>query len=233
MGFIRFIGNAIAFITVIYVFYNGYKIYKSKNYRSKKTLITFIVAIIGVAIADPLMGIQSKSEIAAAKEQAERVESKKDRSESVKESAALSRRIEELNSKKEVQSTSATSTSNSELSNDKPYKDINTLFDVNDMSKYSDNDLSAADVILPNFYVKDASADKMGEYHLLLTPTENSKQEFLAVGESEQKVRVGSMISVKGTINGRATVNQTQINIGIDEKYLGDKTIAIIMDGLV
>lgn len=104
MGFIRFIGNSIAFITVIYVFYNGYKIYKSKNYRSKKTLITFIVAIIGVAIADPLMGMQSKSEIEVAKKQSERVESKKDHSESVKEAVALSKRIEADNSKvKEAQ----------------------------------------------------------------------------------------------------------------------------------
>lgn len=232
MGFIRSIGSVIAFVTVIYVIYNGYKIYKSKNYLSLKTLITFLIACIGIAIADPLMNMHSKAELIAAKKQSERIESNKDHSESVKESVVLSKKISGTNSKKKAKSASTSATSKSESSNDKSYKDINTLFDVNDMSKYSDDDLFAANVLLSNFYVKDASADKMGEYHLLLTPTENSHQEFLAVGETKQKIRVGSTISVKGTINGRGKVNQTQINIGLDNKYLGDKIIGVMMDGL-
>ncbi|MDT3394308.1 MAG: hypothetical protein LIR10_07025 [Bacillota bacterium] len=232
MGFIRFLGNVIAFLTVITVLYNGYTIYKSKDYLSTRTLITILVAVVGISIGDPLMNVHSKAELTTAKEHSERIESKEEHSESIKESVALSRRITESNSKKEAKSTSTSSVSNSESSNNKSYKDINTLYDLNDMSKYSDDDLFSADVILPNFYVKDAGADKMGKYHLLLTPTDNSHQEFLAVGKTKQKVRVGSTISVKGTINGRGKVNQTQINNGIDKKFLGDDTIAIIMDGL-
>lgn len=227
MGFIRFLGNVIAFLTVIIVLYSGYKIYKSKDYLSKRTLITILVAVIGISIGDPLMNMHSKAELTTAKEHSERIESKKAHSESVKESVALSKRIESSNSKKEAKSDSTSSVSNSESSNNKQYKDINTLYDLNDMSKYSDDDLFAADVILPNFYVKDASADKMGEYHLLLTPTENSHQEFLAIGETKQKIRVGSTISVKGTISGRGKVNQTQINAGINEKYLDNGIILI------
>lgn len=101
MGFIRFIGNAIAFITIIYVFYSGYKIYKSKNYLSKKTLITFIVAIIGTSIGSPLMNMHSKSEIAAAEEHSERIKSKKDQVESKKDSIALSKKIESSDTKTE------------------------------------------------------------------------------------------------------------------------------------
>lgn len=191
------------------------------------SFIRFIedIILIGTAVGSPLSNMQSKHEITAAKEHSESIESKKDHSESIKESAALSKRIESSNSKKETKSVN--STSHSESSNDNQYKDINSLFDVNDMSKYSDDDLFASNVILPNFYVKDIGADKMGEYHLLLTPTENSQHEFLAVGEAKQKIRVESTISIKGTITGYRAVNQTQINVRIDEKYINNKVILL------
>ncbi|USG02202.1 hypothetical protein A4W86_03940 [Latilactobacillus sakei] len=67
----------------------------------------------------------------------------------------------------------------------------------------------------------------MGEYRLLLTPTENSQHEFLAVGEAKQKIRVESTISIKGTITGHGAVNQTQINVRIDEKYINNKVILL------
>ena len=225
MGFIRFIGDIILIATLVFIIFNGYKIYKSKRYLSKKTLIIVLVAIIGTAVGSPLSNMQSKHEITAAKKHSESIESKKDHSGSIKESAALSKKFESSNSKKETKS--ANSTSHSESSSGNQYKDINSLFDVNDMSKYSDDDLFASDVILPNFYVKDIGADKMGEYHLLLTPTEKSEQEFLAVGKTKQKISVGSTISIKGTISGRGTINQNQINVGINEKYINNKVILL------
>lgn len=101
MGFIRFIGDIILIATLVFIIFNGYQIYKSKRYLSKKTLIIVLIAIVGTAVGSPLSNMQSKHEIMAAKEHSESIESKKDHSESIKESAALSKKIESSNSKLE------------------------------------------------------------------------------------------------------------------------------------
>lgn len=101
MGFIRFIGDIILIATLVFIIFNGYQVYKSKHYLSKKTLIIVLIAIVGTAVGSPLSNMQSKHEIMAAKEHSESIESKKDHSESIKESAALSKKIESSNSKLE------------------------------------------------------------------------------------------------------------------------------------
>lgn len=101
MGFIRFIGNIILIVTLVFIIFNGYQIYKTKHYFSRKTLIIVLVAIIGTTIGSPLSNMQSKHEITAAKERSERLESKKDKTEAKKDSIALSKKIESSNSKLE------------------------------------------------------------------------------------------------------------------------------------
>lgn len=85
--------------------------------------------------------------------------------------------------------------------------DIRTQFDVNNMSKYSDSDLSKP-VTLTNFYVKEIHKDKIGEYHYLLTPKKNSTQYFLLVSEDKvKKARTGHKVTIDGTLNGKGNVN--------------------------
>lgn len=60
------------------------------------------------------------------------------------------------------------------------YPDIRAKFDVSDMSQYSDEDLSFP-VKLTKFYVQETHKDRIGSYHYLLPPSQDSDQYFLLV----------------------------------------------------
>ncbi|UQS83515.1 hypothetical protein [Bombilactobacillus thymidiniphilus] len=114
------------------------------------------------------------------------------------------------------------------INSNSEYPDITNSFDVNNMSQYSSEDLLGQAVTLTNFYVKDIGADKMKQYHLLLTPTQNSDQYFLAVTDKlSQRVKLGDIVSIQGPLNGKSKVNDSQINSGISENYF-NKPITLI-----
>lgn len=101
---------------------------------------------------------------------------------------------------------------------------ITTKYDVTNMSQYSDSQLTEA-VSLKKFYVKDLGADKMGDYHILLTPAKNSDQYFLVVTEKKKKLHVGQKISLQGMLNGRGTINHNQVASGISSAYANEKVV--------
>lgn len=84
---------------------------------------------------------------------------------------------------------------------------------------------------IKDFYVKDIGTDKLTHYHLLLTPKENSDQYFLVVTDKLQgKEKLGDKISTQGTLNGSSHIDQTQINSGISENYLGKPITLLEVD---
>lgn len=132
---------------------------------------------------------------------------------------------------KKVVSTKASTSQESSKTEDSSdeYPDIATKFDINNMSQYSDSDLFAG-VTLKNFYVKSLGADSMKQYHLLLTPEENSDQYFLVVTKSKKRIAIGDTVTVECGLNGSSKVNNAQINSGIDNEYLGKDVILTTPD---
>ena len=109
-------------------------------------------------------------------------------------------------SKQEASSSSSNSNSSSDSSSSAS-PDIRTQFDVNHMSKYSNEDL-AKDVTLKDFYVKDVNKSKLGDYHYLLTPSSTSKSYFMLVQDKKIKnAKPGSIITIDGYLNGKGNVN--------------------------
>lgn len=106
---------------------------------------------------------------------------------------------------------------------------ITTKFDVTNMSQYSDSQLEDA-VSISKFYVKDLGKDKMGQYHMLLTPTKNSNQYFLVVTNKKKKLRIGQKVSLQGQLNGRGKINHNQIASGISRAYANKKVVLYLAD---
>lgn len=133
---------------------------------------------------------------------------------------------EQSSNSKDPDSSDSTST----IAATSEYPDISTLFDTSNMSQYSEDNLHKG-VTIKNFYVKDIGADKLKSYHLLLTPKENSDQYFLIVTDKlKEKVKLSDTISAKGTLNGSSKIDQTQINTGISENYLGKPITLLEVD---
>lgn len=87
------------------------------------------------------------------------------------------------------------------------YPDIRAKFDVTDMSQYSDEDLSVP-VKLTKFYVQETHKDRIGSYHYLLTPSQDSDQYFLLVSNDRiKKLKTGKKVSLNVTLNGSGVVN--------------------------
>lgn len=109
------------------------------------------------------------------------------------------------------------------------YPNIKSKYDIKDMSQYTDDDLFDA-VTLNKFYVKDWGYNSyMGDRHLLLTPTKKSKQYFLVVTKTK-KVFKGDRITVQGSLNGPSHVNQAQIKVGMQKKYLNKPDTLVLAD---
>lgn len=96
--------------------------------------------------------------------------------------------------------------------------DIATKYDITNMSQYDDSQLEDA-VSLNKFFVKDLGKDKLGNYHILITPTRKSNQYFLVVTKKGKKLHVGQRISLQGMLNGRGKVNHNQVASGISRAY--------------
>ena len=88
-------------------------------------------------------------------------------------------------------------------------------------------------VALRDFKVIDFGADKMKQYHVLIAPKNASQTYFLLVfGDNIYKGRItySSKITVLGSLNGKSRVNDSQINSGIAQRYLGKRDILVLID---
>lgn len=143
---------------------------------------------------------------------------------------SLDSKANQSNQSKNNAETSKPDNNTSEIVPTSDYPDISTTFDTSNMSQYSDDNLFKS-VTLQNFYVKDIGSDKLDNYHLLLSPSENSQQLFLIVTDKlKDKVKLGDKISAQATLNGKSKITQSQINSGFSYNYLNKPVILVEVD---
>lgn len=134
------------------------------------------------------------------------------------------------NSNEDNSSNNNDSISNSNIAPTSDCPNITDEFDISNMLQYSDEDLHKG-VTIKSFYVKDIGADKLKNYHLLLTPKKNSNQYFLVVTDKlKKKIQLGDTISAQGMLNGSSHINKTQVNCGISENYLNNPVTLLSVD---
>ncbi|MDP4437576.1 hypothetical protein P4G59_13875 [Lactiplantibacillus plantarum] len=200
---------------------------------------------------------RAKSESKAASESKKRARAKsesKAASESKKRARAKSESKAALESKKRARAKSeskaasenkkrARAKSKSEVSSAKKkkkqhsdtYQNIETIFNMHTIKYLSNRRIfnKGSAVALRDFKVIDFGADKMKQYHVLIAPKNASKTYFLLVfGDNIYKGRItySSKITVLGSLNGKSRVNDSQINSGIAQRYLGKRDILVLID---
>ncbi len=200
---------------------------------------------------------RAKSESKAASESKKRARAKsesKTASESKKRARAKSESKAALESKKRARAKSeskaasenkkrARAKSKSEVSSAKKkkkqhsdtYQNIETIFNMHTIKYLSNRRIfnKGSAVALRDFKVIDFGADKMKQYHVLIAPKNASKTYFLLVfGDNIYKGRItySSKITVLGSLNGKSRVNDSQINSGIAQRYLGKRDILVLID---
>lgn len=115
------------------------------------------------------------------------------------------------------------------LSPNSEYPNIKNKYDITDMNQYNSDNLTDG-ITLNKFYVKDWGYNKyMGDRHILLTPTKKSNQYFLVVTKTK-KVFKGDRITVQGSLNGSSHVNQVQIKVGMQKKFLNKPDTLVLSD---
>ena len=115
------------------------------------------------------------------------------------------------------------------------YQNIETIFNMHTIKYLSNRRIfnKGSAVALRDFKVIDFGADKMKQYHVLIAPKNASKTYFLLVfGDNIYKGRItySSKITVLGSLNGKSRVNDSQINSGIAQRYLGKRDILVLID---
>ena len=200
---------------------------------------------------------KAKSESKAASESKKRARAKsesKAASESKKRARAKSESKAALESKKRARAKSeskaasenkkrARAKSKSEVSSAKKkkkqhsdtYQNIETIFNMHTIKYLSNRRIfnKGSAVALRDFKVIDFGADKMKQYHVLIAPKNASQTYFLLVfGDNIYKGRItySSKITVLGSLNGKSRVNDSQINSGIAQRYLGKRDILVLID---
>ncbi|WKF78546.1 hypothetical protein QY877_12850 [Lactiplantibacillus plantarum] len=200
---------------------------------------------------------RAKSESKAASESKKRARAKsesKTASESKKRARAKSESKAALESKKRARAKSeskaasenkkrARAKSKSEVSSAKKkkkqhsdtYQNIETIFNMHTIKYLSNRRIfnKGSAVALRDFKVIDFGADKMKQYHVLIAPKNASQTYFLLVfGDNIYKGRItySSKITVLGSLNGKSRVNDSQINSGIAQRYLGKRDILVLID---
>jgi len=111
----------------------------------------------------------------------------------------------------------------------KKYPDVTKKLDVTSMQQYASSTLFM-NATLNKFYIKDLTLDKQGQYHLLLAPIKTSDQYFLVVTKSSQLIRVHHRITIQGFLSGKTKIDTTQINAGLNKKYLNKSAVSIVAD---
>ena len=112
---------------------------------------------------------------------------------------------------------------------DQKYPNITQKLDLVSMEQYSSDNLFM-NVTLKKFYVKDTALDQQGKYYLLLTPIKTSNQYFLVTIKSSQKIQAHRNITVRGFLDGKTRINNEQIQMGLDSKYLNKKVVSMMGD---
>lgn len=118
-----------------------------------------------------------------------------------------------------------------DLNPNQKYPDIAKKLDLTSMAQYSSDNLFM-NVTLKKFYIKDISATNDGQSYLLLAPIKTSNQYFLLLTKSNSKFKVNQRITVQGFLNGKSKITTTQINSGLNPKYLNKKVVSIMPDNI-
>ena len=174
---------------------------------------------------------ESKKRAKAKSESKVELESKKRaRAKSESKAASESKKRARAKSKSEVSSAKKKKKQHSDT-----YQNIETIFNMHTIKYLSNRRIfkKGSAVALRDFKVIDFGADKMKQYHVLIAPKNASKTYFLLVfGDNIYKGRItySSKITVLGSLNGKSRVNDSQINSGIAQRYLGKRDILVLID---
>lgn len=155
---------------------------------------------------------------------------KKTKAKSESKAASESKKRARAKSKSEVSSAKKKKKQHSDT-----YQNIETIFNMHTIKYLSNRRIfkKGSAVALRDFKVIDFGADKMKQYHVLIAPKNASKTYFLLVfGDNIYKGRItySSKITVLGSLNGKSRVNDSQINSGIAQRYLGKRDILVLID---
>ncbi|QCS78826.1 hypothetical protein FEM46_16240 (plasmid) [Lactiplantibacillus plantarum subsp. plantarum] len=155
---------------------------------------------------------------------------KKAKAKSESQAATESKKRARAKSKSEVSSAKKKQKQHSDT-----YQNIETIFNMRTIRYLSNRRIfnKGSAVALRDFKVIDFGADKMKQYHVLIAPKNASKTYFLLVfGDNIYKGRItySSKITVLGSLNGKSRVNDSQINSGISQRYLGKRDILVLID---
>jgi len=118
------------------------------------------------------------------------------------------------------------------LSPNKKYPDINKELDLTSMAQYSSENLYM-NVTLKSFYIKDLGTDENGKYYLLLTPFKSSNQYFFVNFNSSNDIKKYQKISIQGFLNGKKKLGNSEIDTGLNTKYLNKKVVTLLPDNIV
>lgn len=110
------------------------------------------------------------------------------------------------------------------------YPPISSKFSLSHLSSYSSNELFGKQVRAAGTVVS-LGADNFHKYHILLK-IDGSNAKLLIVGGKKitGKIIENDSLTVYGTTNGKGSVNDTQVNVGISSEYIGDKVILFMVD---
>lgn len=155
---------------------------------------------------------------------------KKTKAKSESKAASESKKRARAKSKSEVSSAKKKKKQHSDT-----YQNIETIFNMHTIKYLSNRRIfnKGSAVALRDFKVIDFGADKMKQYHVLIAPKNAPKTYFLLVfGDNIYKGRItySSKITVLGSLNGKSRVNDSQINSGIAQRYLGKRDILVLID---
>ncbi|MDN6127809.1 MAG: hypothetical protein L0I66_05455 [Tetragenococcus halophilus] len=177
------------------------------------------------------VALESKKKTKAKSESKAASESKKRaRAKSESKAASENKKRARAKSKSEVSSAKKKKKQHSDT-----YQNIETIFNMHTIKYLSNRRIfnKGSAVALRDFKVIDFGADKMKQYHVLIAPKNASKTYFLLVfGDNIYKGRItySSKITVLGSLNGKSRVNDSQINSGIAQRYLGKRDILVLID---
>lgn len=110
------------------------------------------------------------------------------------------------------------------------YPDVNKAFPKG-VFNYSESDLISKQFHIEGT-VTDVAADNMKNYHILITSAHDSEPKYLLVINYKKTGRVdqNDRISFKGVATGFGSINSSQINEGISEKYYEQKIVLLQAD---
>lgn len=110
----------------------------------------------------------------------------------------------------------------------KKYPNIKNKLDLTSMEQYSSVNLFM-NVTLNKFYIKDVGS-KDGTYTLLLAPIKSSGQYFLITTKSDKVIKKHHKITVQGFLNGKSKISTTEIESGLNRRYLHKKVVTMLPD---